>query len=99
MVRSRHKQATVARSCHTKRRDSIEIVNAVDSANVEAVKMVVGSRVPVQRFVQHKQGLRVDPHCGDMNHECHHVRGKGGMADWDDAEDAEAQEEFVGSLE
>ena len=61
--------------------------------------MVVESRVPVQRFVQHKQGLKVDPRCGEVDHECHHVIGRGGMADRDDAEDAEVLEDLVGSLE
>lgn len=66
---------------------------------VETVKVVVESRVPVQRFVQHKQGPRVDPHCRVMGRECHHVRERGGMVDWDDAEDAEVREDLVGSLE
>lgn len=61
--------------------------------------MVVESRVPVQRFVRRKQGQRVDPHCEEMDHECHHVRGRGEMAGWDDAEDAGVREDHVGSLE
>lgn len=66
---------------------------------VETVKMVAVSRVAVQRCVQHKQGLRADPHCEEMDHECHHVRGRGEMADWDDVEDAGVREDPVGSLE
>lgn len=61
--------------------------------------MVVESRVPVQRFFQHMQGPKVDPHYGGMVHECHHVKRRGGMVDWDDAEDAEVQEDLLGSSE
>lgn len=66
---------------------------------VEAVNVVVEFRVHVQQFVQHKQGPRVDPHREEMVHECHHVRGRGRMVNWDDAEGAEVREDLVGSVE
>ena len=66
---------------------------------VEAVKMVAESRVPVQRCVRHKQGLRADPHYEETDHECHHARGRGEMADWGDVEDAGVREDPVDSLE
>ena len=66
---------------------------------VDAIKIVVKLRVPVQQFVQHRQGLRVDPYCGEEDHESHHVGWMGGMVGWDDAEDAEAREGLVVSLE
>ena len=79
----------------------VEIVNAVAIAieYVEATKVVVASRVHVQRFVPHKQGPRVDLHSGETDCGCHHVKRRAGMVDWDDAEGVAVQEDPVGSSE
>ena len=71
------------RSCQESIIIYIEIVEGTMIANefAEAVKVILESHVPVQRFVQHKQEPRVDPHCGGADHERHHVRGLGEMVD------------------
>ena len=64
-----------------------------------AVKVAVVFRAPFQQFVQHKQGPKVDPHFGELDHEVRRVRKMGEMADWADAEDAEVEEDLVKFLE
>ena len=66
--------------------------------SVEAVKVVMIFRVLFQRFVQHRQGPKVDPRCGGLSHEIHHVRRMGETVDWADAEDAGVEEDLVRSL-
>ena len=79
----------------------VETVNAVAVTveYIEAIKVVVASRDHVQRFVPHKQGPRVHLPAGETDRECHHVKRRGGMVDWDDAEGVVVQEDPVGSSE
>ena len=64
-----------------------------------AVKVAVAFRAPFQQFVQHRQGPKVDPHCGELDHEIRHVRKMGETVDLADAEDAGVEEDLVKSLE
>ena len=64
-----------------------------------AVKVAVAFRAPFQQFVQHMQGPKVDPHCGELDHGVRHVSRMGEMVDLADAEDAEVEEGLVKSLE
>lgn len=64
-----------------------------------AIKVAVAFRAPFQRFVQHRQGPKVDPHCGGLDHEVRVVRRMEEMVDWADVEDAEVEEDLVGSLQ
>lgn len=66
---------------------------------IQEVKTDEESRVPVRQFVQHKQGPRVDPRFGEMDHERHPVEEMGGMVNWDDVEDAEVQGDLVEPLD
>ena len=96
----------MATMCHGR----IEVVSGCEEsivifANVvmrdflEAVKMAGEVHVPFQQFVQRKQGPRVGPHSGGVDHECPHARRRGGMVGWDDAKHAKAPGDLVKWLE
>ena len=59
----------------------------------------MASRDHVQRFVPHKREPRAHLPAEETDRECHHVKRRGGLVGWDDAEGAVVQEGPVGSLE